>query len=103
MAAPTVCLIGIVILFTLIGFGTPIGFAMGLVGFAGFAFLVSLDAAIVRTGVTTYNLATNYAIGTVPLFLFMAHILFAAGIGKDLFDFAAKWIEIGRASCRGRV
>ncbi|GAA4533099.1 TRAP transporter large permease [Chelativorans composti] len=92
MTAPTVGLIGILVLFSLIGFGMPIGFAMGLVGFTGFAFLVSFDAAIVRTGVTTYNLATNYAIGTVPLFLFMAHILFSAGIGRDLFDFAAKWI-----------
>lgn len=83
---------GLAILFTLIGFGMPIGFAMGLVGFAGFAFLVSFDAAIVRIGVTTYSLATNHAIGTVPLFLFMAHLLFAAGIGKDLFDFASKWV-----------
>lgn len=92
MTAVTVGFIGLIILFSLIGFGMPIGFAMGLVGFAGFAFLVSFDAAIVRIGVTTYSLATNHAIGTVPLFLFMAHLLFAAGIGKDLFDFASKWV-----------
>lgn len=92
MTAVTVGFIGLAILFSLIGFGMPIGFAMGLVGFAGFAFLVSFDAAIVRIGVTTYSLATNHAIGTVPLFLFMAHLLFAAGIGKDLFDFASKWV-----------
>lgn len=92
MTAVTVGFFGLVILFSLIGFGMPIGFAMGLVGFGGFAFLVSFDAAIVRIGVTTYSLATNHAIGTVPLFLFMAHLLFAAGIGKDLFDFASKWV-----------
>lgn len=92
MTAISIGFIGLVILFSLIGFGMPIGFAMGLVGFAGFAFLVSFDAAIVRIGVTTYSLATNHAIGTVPLFLFMAHLLFAAGIGKDLFDFASKWV-----------
>lgn len=92
MTAVSIGFIGLVILFSLIGFGMPIGFAMGLVGFAGFAFLVSFDAAIVRIGVTTYSLATNHAIGTVPLFLFMAHLLFAAGIGKDLFDFASKWV-----------
>lgn len=83
---------GLAILFTLIGFGMPIGFAMGLIGFTGFTLLVSFDAAIVRIGVTTYNLATNHAIGTVPLFLFMAHLLFAAGIGKDMYDFFAKWM-----------
>ncbi|MFC7703803.1 TRAP transporter large permease [Plastorhodobacter daqingensis] len=84
--------VGLAVLFGFIGAGMPIGFAMGLVGFAGFAMLVSLDAAIVRVGVSTYNLATNHAIGTIPLFLFMAHLLFASGIGRDLYDTAARWV-----------
>lgn len=92
MTAITIGIFGLVILFTFIGFGMPIGFAMGLVGAAGFAILVNFDAAIMRVGVTTWHLATNQAMGTVPLFMFMAHILFAAGIGRDLFDFAAKWM-----------
>jgi hypothetical protein len=36
MTSVTVGVAGLAILFTLIGFGMPIGFAMGLVGFAGF-------------------------------------------------------------------
>jgi C4-dicarboxylate transporter DctM subunit len=83
---------GLAILFAFITFGMPIGFAMGLVGFVGFALLISLDAAVVRIGVTAYDLATNHAIGTIPLFLFMAHLLFASGIGRDLYDFASKWL-----------
>ena len=43
-------------------------------------------------GVTTFNLVTNHAIGTIPLFIFMAHLMFAAGIGRDLYDFAARWL-----------
>src|SRR5690606_6321471 len=43
-------------------------------------------------GVTAFDLSTNYAIGTIPLFLFMAHILFASGIGRDLYEFASKWL-----------
>jgi TRAP transporter, DctM subunit len=92
MTSVTIGFAGLAILFTMIGLGMPIGFAMGLVGFAGFSLLVSFDAALVRVGVTTFHMATNNAMGTVPLFLFMAHILFAAGIGRDLFDFAAKWL-----------
>jgi C4-dicarboxylate transporter DctM subunit len=88
----TIGFIGLGILFAFISLGMPIGFAMGLVGFVGFAILVSLDAAIVRIGVTAFDLSTNYAIGTVPLFLFMAHLLFASGIGRDLYDFASKWL-----------
>lgn len=85
-------LVGLVTLFSLIVFGMPIGFAMGLVGFAGFAYLISFPASVVKVGVVSFDLATNYAIGTVPLFIFMAHILFASGIGKDLYDFAAHWL-----------
>ncbi|MFN3400539.1 MAG: TRAP transporter large permease [Ferrovibrio sp.] len=92
MNSVTIGFAGLAIVFTLIGFGMPIGFSMGLIGFAGFALLVSFDAAIVRIGVTTFNLATNHAIGTIPLFLFMAHLLFAAGIGKDMYDFFSKWM-----------
>ena len=92
MTSVTIGFAGLALLFTVIALGMPIGFAMGLIGFGGFALLVSFDAAIVRIGVTTYNLATNLAIGTIPLFLFMAHLLFAAGLGKDMYDFAAKWV-----------
>lgn len=83
---------GIVILFSLLALGMPIGFAMGLVGVVGFGLLISFHAAIIKVGVITFDLATNYAIGTVPLFLFMAHILFATGIGRDLYDFAARML-----------
>lgn len=88
----TIGFVGLGVLFAFIALGMPIGFAMGLVGFTGFALLVSLDAAVVRIGVTAHDLATNYAIGTIPLFLFMAHLLFASGIGRDLYEFASKWM-----------
>lgn len=92
MTTVTIGFIGLAIVFGLIAAGMPIGFAMGLVGFAGVATIISFDAAVVRVGVTTYGIVTNHAIGTIPLFLFMAHLMFASGIGRDLFDFAAKWL-----------
>lgn len=84
--------IGIAAMFLAIAFGMPIGFAMGLVGVLGFGLLISFHAAIIKVGVIAFDLATNYAIGTVPLFLFMAHVLFASGIGQDLYDFAARML-----------
>ncbi|SMH39048.1 TRAP transporter large permease [Maritimibacter sp. HL-12] len=84
--------IGIAAMFGFIAFGMPIGFAMGLVGVIGFGLLISFHAAVIKVGVIAFDLATNYAIGTVPLFLFMAHVLFASGIGKDLYDFAARML-----------
>lgn len=84
--------VGIAAMFVVIALGMPIGFAMGLVGFAGFALLINPTAAVVKVGVVAHDLATNYAIGTVPLFLFMAHVLFASGIGRDLYSFASRWL-----------
>ena len=84
--------VGIFAMFLCIAFGMPIGFAMGLVGVIGFGLLISFHAAFIKVGVIAFDLATNYAIGTVPLFLFMAHVLFASGIGKDLYDFAARML-----------
>lgn len=85
-------LIGVAALFVLIILRMPIGFAMGVVGFAGFTVLTNLRAATVKLGVIAHDAATNYAIGTIPLFLLMAHVLFASGFGKDLYDLAAKWL-----------
>lgn len=85
-------IVGLIGLFSVIALGMPIGFAMGLVGFLGFAYLISFHAAIIKVGVVTFDISTNYAIGTVPLFLFMAHVLFASGIGRDLYDAAACWL-----------
>ena len=85
-------LIGLAFLFVFLVAGMPIGFAMGVVGAVGFAFLLTFHAAVIKVGVISFDIATNYAIGTVPLFLFMAHVLFASGIGKDLYDFAARAI-----------
>lgn len=92
MTTVTIGFLGLGLVFALIALGMPIGFAMGLVGFAGFTLIISFDAAVMRIGVTTYNIVTNHAIGTIPLFLFMAHLMFASGVGRDLFDFAAKWL-----------
>ncbi|SDY61145.1 TRAP transporter large permease [Citreimonas salinaria] len=85
-------IVGIAIMFLMLAFGMPIGFAMGLVGAVGFGLLISFHAAVIKVGVIAFDLATNYAIGTVPLFLFMAHVLFASGIGQDLYDFAARML-----------
>ncbi|WP_172300035.1 TRAP transporter large permease [Pseudoruegeria sp. HB172150] len=85
-------LAGIAVMFAMLAFGMPIGFAMGLVGVIGFGLLISFHAAVIKVGVIAFDLSTNYSIGTVPLFLFMAHVLFASGIGKDLYDFAARML-----------
>jgi len=85
-------LIGFVILFSLLAFGMPIGAAMGLVGFAGIWILISDVAAFTKLAVVPFQVVTDYSLAVLPLFVFMAHVVFVTGMGRDLFNLASKWL-----------
>ena len=92
MSPIVVGVIGFVILFSLLAFGLPIGVGMALVGFGGLWYLISQGAAIVKLGIIPFEVMTNWGLATLPLFLLMAHIVFAAGFSRDLYNVAAKWL-----------
>jgi len=85
-------LIGFVVLFGLIALGLPIGAAMGLVGFAGIWLLISSTAAFVKLALVPFQVATDYNLAVLPLFVFMAHVVFVSGMGHDIFNLASKWL-----------
>ena len=85
-------LIGFVILFSLLALGMPIGAAMGLVGFFGIWLIVSNVAAFTKLAIVPFQVATDYSLVALPLFLLMAHVVFATGMGHDLFNLASKWL-----------
>lgn len=85
-------LIGFVILFSLLAFGMPIGAAMGLVGFAGIWILISDVAAFTKLAIVPFQVVTDYSLAVLPLFVFMAHVVFVTGMGRDLFNLASKWL-----------
>jgi len=88
----TIGLIGFVVLFSLLALGMPIGAGMALVGFAGVWFITSDVAAFTKLALVPFQVATDYALAVLPLFLLMAHVVFVTGMGKDLFNLAAKWL-----------
>lgn len=92
MATPGTGLIGVAILFAMLVAGTPIGVALGLVGIGGLIVTIGLEPAIIKAGVITFDTLTRYELGTLPLFMFMAQLLFAADASRDLFDAAAKFV-----------
>ncbi len=63
----------------------PIAFAMGLVGFAGFAFKTSVPAALAMTGAVTYETGLSYALSIVPLFVLMGNLVTRAGLSEQLY------------------
>jgi hypothetical protein len=74
MSPITIGVMGIGVVLLLMAFGLPIGFAMILVGSAGFAYLVNLPAALQIVGVSSYGIVSNYEWLVLHLFFFLASI-----------------------------
>jgi tripartite ATP-independent transporter DctM subunit len=77
--------IGFVCLFTLLFLGVPIAYAMGLVGFVGFALYVGWAPAAASIGQQTIDSFVNYGLSVLPLFLLMGNLINQAKISDDLY------------------
>lgn len=92
LATPGTGMIGIALLFALLLAGLPIGVALGLVGIGGLILILGFEPALIKSGVVLIETLTRYELGTLPLFLLMAHLFFASDASRDLFDAAAKLV-----------
>jgi tripartite ATP-independent transporter DctM subunit len=92
MSEIIVGIIGIAVLLFLFSTGIELGFAMGLVGFLGFAYLNGFSSAINLLARDFYDVITNYGYTIFPLFVLMGQIGFNAGIAVRLYDAANKFI-----------
>jgi tripartite ATP-independent transporter DctM subunit len=85
-------IIGIVILLAVLFFlGMPVGFAMGIVGFCGFWYVVSFKAALNMAGGDVWATFSKYGLTVVPLFILMGYLAFNSGIAERLYNAAYKW------------
>jgi C4-dicarboxylate transporter DctM subunit len=85
-------MIGLVVLLLLFSTGIELGFAMALVGFAGFAYLNGFHAAVSLLSRDVFDVITSYGYTVFPLFILMGQIGFHAGIAVRLYDSAHKFI-----------
>ena len=88
----TVGIVALVVLLLFFSTGIELGFAMALVGFAGFAYLNGIHPAMQLVGRDIYDVITNYGYTVFPLFILMGQIGFNAGIAVRLYDAAHKFI-----------
>ncbi|MFI4912014.1 MAG: TRAP transporter large permease [Sedimentisphaeraceae bacterium JB056] len=72
--------------------GTPVSFAMAIVGFIGFCCITSLDAGMNMVGSSLWNSYSKYGFTLIPLFILMGQIVFHSGVNKRLYDTAHKLI-----------
>ena len=92
MSLTLVGILGIVVLFIVLFFlGMPVGFAMAVVGFFGFGYVVSFKAAVNMVGTDLWTTFSKYGLTVIPLFIFMGYIAFHSGIAEKLYNAAYKW------------
>jgi tripartite ATP-independent transporter DctM subunit len=77
--------LGIAVLLLLLALGCPVGIAMILIGFAGFAAIVGIVPALNVLETGAFETASNYSFTLVPLFLLMGSLVSRAGFSRDLF------------------
>lgn len=83
-------IIGIVSLIVVLFSGMPVAIVMSLVGFVGFSFLVSPDAALSLLGKDIFGVASKYSLTVLPMFILMGQFAFYSGTGNRAFDSAYK-------------
>ncbi|MBW1785073.1 MAG: TRAP transporter large permease [Deltaproteobacteria bacterium] len=92
MSLTLVGILGIVVLLAaMFILGMPVGFAMGIVGFCGFWYVVSFKAAINMVGADIWSTFSSYGLTVVPLFILLGYIAFNSGIAERLYRTAYTW------------
>ena len=89
VAAGLIGLAGVLLLFLT---GIELGFAMALVGFLGFSYIVSWKAGLNLLAKDFFDVLSSYGFTVIPLFILMGQIAFNAGIAKRLYAAAYKFV-----------
>jgi len=93
MSPEYVGILGIIILLLVMFLlGMPVGFAMAVVGFCGFAYIVSFKAAFAMVGTDIWGTFSKYGLTVIPLFILMGYLAFNSGIAEKLYNTAYKWV-----------
>jgi tripartite ATP-independent transporter DctM subunit len=82
----------IILLLMLFFLGTPVGFAMAIVGFGGFCYVVSFKAGLNMVSSVLWSTFSKYGLTVIPLFIFMGQIAFYSGVNEKLYDAAYRWV-----------
>jgi C4-dicarboxylate transporter, DctM subunit len=93
MDTTTIGIIGFLAMLLLMLLGVPIGVAMGIVGFIGFAVVNGWDSALNLVGLAPYSAVANYVLSVVPLFVLMGHLANETGIGRELYAASQTWLR----------
>jgi len=92
MSDVMVGIVGLAAVLLLFLTGIELAFAMAVVGFLGFAYIVSLPAALNLLAKDVFDVFASYGFTVIPLFVLMGQVAFNAGIAKRLYTASYKFI-----------
>lgn len=92
MSPEIVGIIGIIVLLMVFLAGVPVAFGMALIGFIGFAYIVSPEGALAFISRDIWFTFSNYSLTVIPLFVFMGQIAFNTGVSERLYSSAYRWL-----------
>lgn len=88
----TIGILGLAVVMALFLTGIELGFAMAIVGFLGFSYIVSFKAGLNLLAKDVFDVFSSYGFTVIPLFVLMGQIAFNAGIAKRLYDTSYKFL-----------
>lgn len=77
--------IAFVALFGLLFVGLPLTFALGLIGFFGFAWIIGINPAGAMSAQIAWDTVTSYSLSVLPLFVLMGNLVNHAGLSRELY------------------
>jgi C4-dicarboxylate transporter, DctM subunit len=92
MSETMIGLIGIALLLVMFLSGMELGFSMALLGFLGFSYVVSPQAGLSLLAHDIFDASTSYGYTVVPVFMFMGMVAFNAGIARQLYLSAYRFV-----------
>ncbi|WP_456324415.1 TRAP transporter large permease [Desulfonauticus submarinus] len=81
----------IVLLLSLFILRLPVGFAMAIIGYLGFGYVINFKAASSMLADECWKVFSSYGLTVIPLFILMGQICFYAGVNKRLYETAYHW------------
>lgn len=79
------------LLFTLIGMGIPLAFALGAAGCLGVWAIGGFTPMVAFLATTPVTTAATYELMTIPMFVLMAEFVIVSGVAEELFDTLDAW------------
>ena len=88
MSPTLVGILGLAGLFLLIFLRVPIGIALSIAGALGYWALSGLDPTLALLGSVPFEIAYNYDLSIIALFVLMGNLAMVSGMSRDLYDMA---------------